>query len=299
MALPSKLQRRIFDLGDPGSGPTLVTIGGVHGDEPAGVEAMERLARHQPEPAGRMLGLTGNIGALRAGTRYIDVDLNRCWTEDGMAWAAQNPGAAAEHGELLELLEILEGAWRARSQEHPFVVLDLHTTSGAGPPFAMLSTREDEMAFGRRLPIVKVLGIERYVNGALLSFLSAWGAISLGFEGGQHQAPDSVEHHRALMWVAAVQLGLVEAGIERAWVERLQRACREVPGEIRVVHRHEVRPRDGFTMRPGHYHLEPIKAGLHLANDGTGAILAPVGGYLLMPSYGPKGEDGFFIGQAV
>lgn len=298
MPLSSDPQRRIFDVGNPRVGPTLVAVGGIHGNEPAGVEALLRFRRDLGSPPGRMLGLTGNIAALRAGTRYIDIDLNRCWTASTLAHATSAPPEAAEHAELKELLHLLQRAWTVRSRAHPFVVLDLHTTSGFGPPFAMLSMREDELAFGRHLPIVKVLGIERYVQGALLSFLSGWGAISLGFEGGQHDAPESVEHHLALLWVAAAQLGLVEPGLELPWAEKLQRSSPPLPGEIQVVHRHPVRPGDAFRMRPGHHHLEPISAGDHLADDAAGPIRAPESGYLLMPSYGPKGEDGFFVGRA-
>jgi len=295
----AQLPRRLFDLGDPRAGPTLVAVGGIHGDEPAGVDALKRFgAALDPPASGRLLGLVGNLAALGAGTRFLDVDLNRGWTPHGIAQASQSTSKAAEHRELVQLFQILKHAWRERSLAHPFVVLDLHTTSGDGPPFAMLSTREDELAFGRGLPIIKVLGIEQYVEGALLSHLSGWGAISMGFEAGRHDAPESVANHRALLTVAAAQLGLVDRAQEEPAAERLQQASQGLPGEIRVVHRHPVRPGDGFRMRPGHHHLEPIVAGQPLADDAFGPIRAPSDGFLLMPSYGPKGEDGFFVGRA-
>ena len=301
MSLPSELSRCLFDAGDPSSGPTLVAVGGIHGDEPAGVEALARFGRALPEPimSGRLLGLAGNLAALRAGTRYIDVDLNRCWTPEGIEGASRASSVEVEQGQLIELLGVLQRAWLERDPAHPFVVLDLHTTSGAGPPFAMLSAREDELAFGRRLPIIKVLGIEQYVRGALLSHLSGWGAISVGFEAGRHDAPESVDHHQALLWIAAAELGLVEPASSKAWAERLSSASPPVPDEILVVHRHALRPGDGFRMRPGHYHLEAVVAGQPLADDARGPIRAPTTGFLLMPSYGAKGEDGLFIGRPI
>src|SRR5690606_5346604 len=65
------------------SGVTVIAIGGMHGNEPAGVTALEKvfeyLHEHQPRFNGRLVGFAGNLKALELGERFIDRDLNRMW----------------------------------------------------------------------------------------------------------------------------------------------------------------------------------------------------------------------------
>ena len=66
------------------AGPLLVCIGGIHGNEPAGVAALERvvasLTRERPPFRGELVALRGNLAALELGRRFVDEDLNRIWT---------------------------------------------------------------------------------------------------------------------------------------------------------------------------------------------------------------------------
>jgi len=67
-------------------GPTLLILGGIHGNEPAGVLAADRvLLRIQERRAdlrGEVVLLRGNTRALERKVRYIDADLNRQWRAD-------------------------------------------------------------------------------------------------------------------------------------------------------------------------------------------------------------------------
>ena len=69
-------------------GPLVVVFGGIHGNEPAGVEALKMLfdllhlePGYNPgfQFSGRLLALRGNRRALQKGKRFIDKDLNRFW----------------------------------------------------------------------------------------------------------------------------------------------------------------------------------------------------------------------------
>ena len=69
----------------PAGGATLVGVGGIHGNEPAGVRALETVLAELGRPdgglsRGRFIALAGNRPALDAGVRYIDRDLNRIWS---------------------------------------------------------------------------------------------------------------------------------------------------------------------------------------------------------------------------
>ena len=103
-------------------GPTLVVVGGMHGNEPGGGLAarrvLDRLARDSVEVCGELVALAGNLGALRAGRRYHVKDLNRQWGEERVqALASRPPGEDdAEDREQRELLAAIESAMRARAR---------------------------------------------------------------------------------------------------------------------------------------------------------------------------------------
>src|SRR5580698_114157 len=71
------------------AGPTLVVVAGMHGNEPAGILAarrvLARLAADEVPLRGELIVLAGNVGALRAGKRYLAKDLNRQWSEARVA----------------------------------------------------------------------------------------------------------------------------------------------------------------------------------------------------------------------
>ena len=107
-------------------------VGGIHGDEPAGVQSVRRLAAElspldSPDRGDEAEGLVrlilANEPAIEAGTRYTDADLNRSFPGDPDSdeyERALAPRLAAE----------LEGF---------DAVLALHTSHSAPPPFAIFS----------------------------------------------------------------------------------------------------------------------------------------------------------------
>jgi len=72
--------------GDP-DGPLMLVVGSLHGNEPAGVEAAQRvlarLAEGDTPFKGRFVAFVGSRAALAAGERYLDSDLNRAWNGIG------------------------------------------------------------------------------------------------------------------------------------------------------------------------------------------------------------------------
>ena len=83
------IPRVLGSYGGSAPGPLVICIGGMHGNEPAGVFAMQRVLRslHETQPAfrGELLTLSGNRAALARRCRYIAQDLNRLWTADRIA----------------------------------------------------------------------------------------------------------------------------------------------------------------------------------------------------------------------
>ena len=286
-------------------GPVFIAIGGLHGNEPAGVEAARRVAAAlvgmQPELAGTVALLAGNTRALLAGVRFIDADLNRRWAPSFVeaARAGAIPPPCSEDAEVRELATELERLVLGANRE--VYVVDLHTTSADGIPFATLGDTLRNRAFASSFPVPIILGIEEQLDGTLLEHLNNLGCVTLGFEAGQHTAATSVENHEALLWIALVATGNLrreDVPNYEAYYERLTRAG---GGRrfVEVRRRHPVRPGDDFRMEPGFVNFAPIRKGQILARDWHGPIVASENGMVLMPLYQPLGDDGFFIARDV
>src|SRR5690606_7250905 len=102
--------RDVGSVRGPQPGPTLIVIGGVHGNEPGGITAarrvLRRLAKDDAGLRGELVVFAGNVAALRAGRRYQVKDLNRQWSATQIvALRSKREGQLdAEDREQLELL---------------------------------------------------------------------------------------------------------------------------------------------------------------------------------------------------
>ena len=195
-------------------GPTVVVTGGVHGNEPAGCEALLRvlaqLQRERLPLRGELWGVAGNLRALAAGRRYIDRDLNRRWIREDIARIVNTgPEEAAEDSEQLELLELFAPLLaRARA---PIVFFDLHSTSGPAAPFSCMADVLRNRDIALALPLPVVLGLEEVLDGSLLGYLCDLGHIGVAVEGGQHDDPATIDCHESALWIMLVAAGALDA----------------------------------------------------------------------------------------
>jgi predicted deacylase len=287
-------------------GPTMVIVGGIHGNEPSGVAAVQHVLhelRVRSMPLrGRLLGLAGNLRALAQNVRYLDRDLNRRWYADHLAKLReqaheQDSPEDTEQRELLTIFDRLDETF-----DHPLVVMDLHSFSAEGPPFSVFADtlRNRPIAFEMRVPII--FGLEESVEGTLLGYLADLGHIAVGFEAGQHEDPRTLENHIAAIWVALVSAGLLERKdvpeLERCEA-RLSQAAAGLPRAVEIVYRHAITPDDQFRMDPGYENFQEIERGQRLAVDRDGEVGSPSTGRILMPLYQGLGEDGFFVARDV
>ena len=297
--IPEPSRRIVGRLRGTRPGPLVLVIAGLHGNEPAGVRALERLFRTLGERdtpvRGEVVGLAGNLAALARGRRFLVRDLNRAWTRRRIASIRTRPGDVEEL-EQLELLELIEDILRGRESES--IILDLHTTSSESIPFCTLGDTIRNRDFARKLEIPVVLGIEEQIHGALLEYIGARGPVTVGIEGGQHDDPSSIEYHEHVLWTALVQAGCLDAADVPDYEARrgaLVRVRGGLPRFFEVRARRAVSPGDGFAMRPGFRNFEPVSLGQPLAEDRSGAVLAPEAGRIFLPLYQEQGDDGFFI----
>ncbi len=281
-------------------GPTLVCIGGIHGNEPAGVQALRRvfatIASTRLRLRGELVGLSGNLAALARNSRYIDSDLNRRWRPDAPEGTGSGGAPDSDNRERHELAQEFEHiSKRARGE---VFVLDIHTTSGAGVPFLVLGDTLPNRAFAKQLSIPLILGLEEYLDGTISDYLTALGHRAVTVEAGQHDATTSIDNAEAAVWVGLAASGLIDAGaVDRVGESRdlLSRATRSIPRALEVRYRHPILPGDSFRMEPGFANFDPVSPGQLLARDRSGPVRSRWQGQILMPLYQELGNDGFFI----
>lgn len=296
-------QRELGRYGEQGAVPALICICGMHGNEPAGVFAAQRvlaeLNRRNPPFQGSLIALAGNRAALARRCRFLAEDFNRMWFPERLARLHSVATQCSLNPEELQCRELSERIETLLAQHRgPVVFLDLHTTSADGVPFAIVSDTLINRALAMSIGAPVILGLEEQLEGTLLNYINDRGLPAVGFEGGQNEASSSVEHNEAALWAILVAAGCLRDGVvERAVNLRnlLQQRSASIPGILEVRYRHAITRTAQFVMEPGFVNFQPIKRGQLLARDRHGDILARENGRILLPLYQRQGSDGFFM----
>lgn len=109
----------VLDSGRPG--PVALIVGGIHGDEPAGIEAVRQLSTERPVRGKRIVIVQANRPAAEAGLRtpaYLQ-DLNR-------SFPGRKTGTDSER--------LAASIMAVVARYHPDVVIDLHEAAAEGGP---------------------------------------------------------------------------------------------------------------------------------------------------------------------
>jgi succinylglutamate desuccinylase len=300
-----RVERILGRMRGKNAGPSLVVVSAIHGNEPAGIVAsrnvLAALADLRTALRGEVVAVVGNVEAARRGVRYQVKDLNRAWTDERVDALTLGRFATpwdAEDAEQVELFQAIERT--RRSARGPVTLLDLHTTSGSGPPFTTVPDSEESRRLAAAVPLTCVRGLVECLDGTMLVALSRMGISAAVVECGQNEDAASIVTAEAALWIALVAAGL----LEREDVPHLER-CESVLANVRgglplaidVVYRHAITPDDRFRMAPGFRHFQSVTQGQILGQDARGIVLAPQTGYILMPLYQGLGDDGFFIAR--
>jgi len=285
-------------------GPTLIAVGSLHGNEPAGALALEEVALRlddiEEKLRGRVFFVAGNMRALEKHVRFIDDDLNRAWTWKNMSSRASVSLLDSIEGrELTELERLLDSILiTARSEVY---VVDLHSTSAGGVPFATVGDTMRNRRFAKEFPVKTLLGIEEQLDGTMLEYLNNAGAVTLGFEGGKHDSPATIENHAAFVTLALVNSGVLAADDIPDISDHYIRLATGVGRShfYEVLYREAITPEDRFRMNPGYINFDPVEKGQIIAENKGGPVMSPRDGVILMPLYQELGHDGFFIGRRI
>ena len=291
-------------------GPLLIVFGGMHGNEPAGVKALEKMFEMlEVEPIanpdfnfkGKLVGLRGNIRAMRAGKRFIVKDLNRQWTPENVHRIKNAPieNLDAEDLEIKENLEVIESII-ADYQPDKIVVLDLHTTTAFGGIFSIPTNEPESIRIAVELHAPVVKGLLKGIKGTSLHYFNNDNfepdTVAVCFESGQHNEELSINRAIAALTNCMRTLGCVEANhIENKHDSLLIEYSKDLPKIADLITVHDIKPGDDFKMAPGYKNFQAVAKGETLASDRNGEIAAIDDGLILMPLYQKQGDDGFFL----
>lgn len=301
---PKEIKRLLGHYTQFHEGPLFVVVAGIHGNETAGIYALERvfqtLKQIAPEFKGSVCGIAGNLTAINQHRRFLHMDLNRQWYPEKIARLHQTDKKAltlVEDIQQKELLTLLKRVWKRHAHQE-IVMLDLHTTSAHGGAYNIITQvpKSKEIGMACQLPVI--LGMENMLQGTTMNYFNDLNLPSLCLEAGQHDDPKSIDLMEAVIWETLHHLGCIHKQALPNWSfdQTLAHAVQpHHPKVVRFIYRHAITAEDQFTMRPGYKNFQRIQKGEVLADDKNGPVISRWDARILMPLYQKQGEDGFFI----
>ena len=291
-------------------GPLLVITAGMHGNEPAGVKALELLFKMlEVEPItnpdfvykGEIIGIIGNLSAFQLGKRFISKDINRCWEPDYIN-KIKDAQKSFLKDEDLEIKEILDAILHEINRLSPtkMFLLDLHTTSSDGGIFCIAAKNKESIDIAHDLHAPVVLGLMDGISGTTLHYFNQANlgipTVAIAFEGGQHDDAMSVNRCIAATINFMRTIGTIKAEhVENRHDHILLEYCKSLPEIVEVKYKYHIENNHVWQMKPGFHNFKAVKKGDVLARDNGQLVTSPIDGLILMPLYQSQGEDGFFI----
>lgn len=294
------VQRILYSNNIDKNAPTVIVFAGIHGNEPAGVlglqKVIHKIENEQIKFKGNFVAIAGNLNALSKNIRFEKEDLNRIWTHDHISKIKKgSENLSAEEKELFEIYFIIKEI--LSEHKGPFYFIDLHTTSANTIPFITISDSLNNRKFANNFPLPIVLGIEEYLDGPLLTFINEFGHISLGFEAGQHEDVKSIEICEAFIWQVLDYCNCIlkKDVLNYQYFKQLLNQYELKKVFFEIDYRYNLSTNNDFMMLGGFKNFDAITKHQTLALNHQQAIKAPLKGYIFMPLYQNKGDDGFFI----
>ena len=303
-------ERILWEYSQGIPGPLVIVLCAVHGNEWAGVRAMELLEKMlEVEPVrnpsfqfkGRAIALMGNVEAYGRKERFVHTDLNRMWTEQTIHLAREKPDEerSVEEKELIDLQELLDH-YIVDYQGDEVIIIDLHTTSAGGGIFSIVPDHPKiiELAVGMYAPVIT--GFSKAILGTSIdywnrSYKEKW-VHCLAFEAGQHDDPTSVNMSIAATINLLRFVGCLRPeDVENVHDNMLRTFSSGLPQFSELLCVYKIPNGAHFEMVEGFLNFQKIQAGELLATVNGQAIRAEENARLLMPRYQKRGSDGFFL----
>lgn len=245
----------LFDSGIPG--PTVLVLGGVHGDERGGIKLVRDLLSGKNIPAitkGKLIAALGNLAAIAADKRCLEHNMNRAFIN-----APDIACACVECSRAKELTTLLDEA---------DILLDLHASFTPGTqPFLICERNALPYVGAMDMPNV-CFGFDAVQPGGTDYYANRIGKVGICVECGylSEKAGVSIASNALASLLATMDM----VGMPKPMVEKrcFQATCQYVSKE-------------NFTLRKPFEDFEAVKKGDVIGRDGHAEIRAPENGYVL------------------
>jgi len=178
---------RIEKLGD--GQPAIAVIGGVHGDEPCGVNAIERVLAAEPDVQRPVAFVIANEEAIEAGERYLEEDLNRAFPGDENGPPHESRLAA-----------------RIGREIGSCTILSMHSTQSYEGTFALVNEADREIhRILTHLSVDAVVDVGRHSKGRLFESVPHTVEVECGYQG----SDEATENAVGLVWEFLAATGVV------------------------------------------------------------------------------------------
>jgi succinylglutamate desuccinylase len=291
-------------------GPLLVVFGAMHGNEPAGVNALktvfylleqEKIKKPDFKFRGSIIGIIANLDAYNEKKRYINKDLNRSWSYEAYKLLKEKSPIDfnSEERQIYEVIEVIKEEV-LKSMPNKIIVLDLHTTSSQGGIFSLITDDpiSEKIAIELHAPVIK--GMLHGVRNSSIHFFHGENmgipTTAIAFECGQHEDPLSPFIGASAVINCLRTIGSVDKkDVENKHDEILLNFSKDLPKVSEYIGKYSIRSNAHFKMLPGFKSFDKVMEGQHLADDINGPVYCQEDAMILMPFYQNLGEDGYFL----
>ena len=219
-----------------GSGTPEIAVGaGVHGDEPCGVRAIERLLDDRPSVQRPVKLVVANETALERQVRFVDEDLNRAFPG--------SPDAETHEGRLAHrLVEELEDC----------LTFSMHSTQSHADPFAIVNGVTDTSTrICPQLPVSAMVETSTFAEGRLFSSIETI-EVECGLQGSDTAAENADRLTRSFLTaVDALPGDTVRRDLPVFQLTDVIRKCQADTYEVFVENFTEVEPGNPFAAADG------------------------------------------------
>ncbi len=292
--------RHLFFALEKSVGPKLLVMGGMHGNEHSGPQAMQRVAEKLRDRSAQIRGsiyfILGNLEALQRNERFVDVDLNRIWRDDLIREASN--AKQYDFKELAEIHALIEKICRGNYKD--CILLDLHTFSADSGLFCIPAENPPSEKLARSFGVPYIEKLARSLPETALNYYGEKGMTSVVFEGGKHNTAEATDNLERAIWITLEQTGIIRAGdfpFVGQMKKYLEKISHDLPHRLEMVYRHKLEDYHHYRMNEGYYNFKSVRQGEPVARQNGREVVSPYGGFMLMPLYQAKGSDGFFIVQ--
>ncbi len=252
------------------SGPHLVIIGGVHGDEHCGVRAIEDLAPTFQPDKGEVTFIIANKKALAQDVRFVESNLNRAFNTDQPKTLEER--TAAQLKPLLDEADAL---------------LDLHASNTEGSePFAICDDRSVDAA--KSLPVLRIVtGLQEGHPGSTDEYVNRQGKTGVCVECG---------YTKDLEGTTAVAKQAIKEFCTSQGILEGQTTRRDVP--VLKADKHYKNKHDTFKPAKEFKDFQKLKKGELIGHDGDEEVRAAEDSRILfVRETQEKGKECFLIAR--